>query len=192
MIPDTNYPSKAASMADLIQRLHLAAPRLTAAVDGLSADEMTQVVVPQQKTVLQCVQHVAQAALGWTDMLYEAVEDACTTPRTGDRHWHTPLNDQCLGGLEAALWVYAQNNAVVAAFLGGLGQDAFDKPFKKVAWLSEPFRITDGVNWGLILHCDWHLAQVHLKRTILGKGLDWMAVYMERYPDATKDHERPQ
>jgi hypothetical protein len=182
MIPNTDYPEKAVSMSDLIARLRLAPQRLSAALEGLSADECAASFNPDEWSTRECVIHVAKVSLGWTDIFYEAIADAYPTPRAANPHWKEALEEETGESMQSGLEVYRRHNEAVASFLAAMPAEDFDRPFKVVAFLSEPFQINESINWGLVLHCDYHLASIHNQRRMIGKPLDWMAVYLERFP----------
>lgn len=191
MIPNTDYTEKSVSMADLIVRLRAAPERLAAAVEGLTPAECEAVPVPDEKSIRECVEHIAGVSLGWTNIFFEAIEGVYDTPRVHDPKWMAPQEAEAHASQAAALAVFRRHNAWVAEFLAKLPPDDWGRPFKVVAFLTEPFLIRESINWGCVIHCDWHLAQVQLKRQILGKPLDWLAVYAQRYPDAIAGHHVP-
>jgi len=182
MIPTSNYPEKASSMADLITRLSLAADRLEAAVDGLTAEECERIVAEDEFSIRGCVEHVAEAGLGWSEIFYDAVEGVYETPKSRDNMWKAPLSVRVVSGLAEALAVFRQQNQAIAEFLSALPDTDFDRDFRIVGFLTEPFQIKESVNWGLVIHCDYHLATIYKLRTLLGTPLPWMAVYLERFP----------
>lgn len=181
MLPDTSYPEKAASMADLCARMHAAPDRLAAAVKGLTPAACEAHPLPGKWSVRECVEHIALVSLGWTDMCYEAIEDDYPRPRTADREWKAPLEAEARQSQQAALDVYRRHCANLAAFFGTLPPEDFTRKFKPVSWLTEPFQISECMNWGVVIHCDWHLVTLHRLRTALGTPLAWMIVYTERY-----------
>lgn len=190
-IPTTDYPEKAVDMADLIARLRAAPERLAAAIIDLTPAELEAFPVPNEKSVRQVVEHVALVSLGWSDLFFEAIDDVYDNPRRQDTAWRVPLETQAQTGVAAALDVYRRHNAALAEFLGRLPAADFRRPFKRVSWLTEPFQINESINWGCVLHADWHLAQVHLKRLIFGKPLPWLSAFVTRWPAATRDHRVP-
>jgi len=182
MIPVVEYPEKASSMADLIARLPLAVERLEAALDGLADAELTASPFPGKWSVRETVDHIVNVSIGWTDIFFSAIDDVYQTPRSWSTHWTTPLVAELQGSLAEALALYRRHHANMARFLATLPPEDFAREFKIVAFLTEPFQIKESVNWGLIIHCDYHLATMHKLRTALGKPLPWMQVYLERYP----------
>lgn len=187
----TDYPEKAADMADLSARLRAAPERLDAAVADLTPAELEAHPVPNEKTLREVVEHVALVSLGWSDHFFEAIEDEYDSPRRQDKGWRVPLETEAALGVAAALAVYRRHNGFLADFLSRLPATDFRRPFKRVAWLTEPFQINESINWGCVLHCDWHLAQVHVKRLLLGKPQPWLSVFVTRWPDAIRDHQLP-
>jgi hypothetical protein len=169
-------------MSDLAARLRLVPTRLGAALEGLSPDECESKPCADEESIRWCVAHIASAALGWSDMFYEAVEDFHDTPRASDKAWKDPLLAHAASTCDAALEVYRRQAEAVAALLETFPADDFARKFKPVAWLTEPFQINESVNWGLVIHCDFHLSTIHKLRTALGKPLDWMTVYSQRFP----------
>ena len=115
-------------------------------------------------------------------MFYEAIEDVHTATRSADKAWKDPLLAKAASSCTAALDVYTHQAEAVAALLETFPDGYFARKFKPVSWLTEPFQINESVNWGLVLHCDFHLATIHKLRTAHGKPLDWMAVYLQRFP----------
>lgn len=190
MIPNTDYPEKATSMADLVARLGQAPERLALAVAGLTPDECEAHPFADEKSVRECAEHVACVSLGWTDHFFEAIEDLYESPRaaTRSRAWCEPLEAEARASLAAALAVYRRHNAFLATFLARLPDADFGRPFKRVAWLTEPFLIRESINWGCVLHCDWHLGQIQRKREVFGKPLPWLETYAQRWPAAVKGH----
>ncbi|HEY8668625.1 MAG TPA: DinB family protein [Tepidisphaeraceae bacterium] len=162
----------------LLFNLRQAPGRLRGAVDGLSDEEMAQAPVPGKWSTRRCVEHIVQANLGWTDILYEAV-----CPYHPDLKQHVPGWQQAPMGritesVASALQVMRLNHAEVIAFLEHLPEDSFVFEHPPVQWLVQagiPFVIKESVNWGLSVHVDHHLIHIHAKRVALGKGLDWMA-----------------
>ncbi len=182
MIPETNYPEKASSMADLIARLPRAAARVAAALDGITPAHAEETPYPGKWSIRETVEHIAGVSLGWTDIFYDAIAGAYPTPRDADPAWRAPLEAEARQSLASAVAVYRRHNSAVAEFLAALPAEDFTRPFKIVAFLTEPFLIKESINWGLVIHADYHLATLHLLRAALGDPLPWMAVYLERYP----------
>lgn len=182
MIPETAYPEKARSMYDLIERLPKAVTRLEAALDGLSTAECEESPFAGKWSIHQCVEHIALVSLGWTDIFYQAIDGIYPTPCTMNPQWQAALEDDARQGMPEAVAVYRQHNTAVADFLTTLPASDFDRGFQIVSFLTEPFQINESVNWGLVIHCDYHLATLHKLRLQLGVPLAWMGVYLERYP----------
>ena len=181
MIPDTNYPEKAVSMAELINRIRLAPERLAAALEGLTADDIDAHPIPGKWSIRECTEHIASASIGWSDMFFEAIEDFYTTPRTIDNKWRVPLENELKESIDSAVSVYRRHANNLADFLSTLPAEDFARKFKAVSWLTESFQINESINWGVVIHCDYHLVTLHRLRTALEKPLDWMVVYIERY-----------
>ena len=110
MIPCTDFPEKALSMADLRERLCAVPDRFEAAVAGLTEEECGLAVVPDEKTVRECAEHVAAVSLGWTDMLFEAVEDSHDTPRKVSLEWRQPLETRLHMSTSEALAVFREHS----------------------------------------------------------------------------------
>ena len=182
MIPITAYPEKAQSMSDLISRLPKAADRLQAALVGLSVDDWHALPFTGKWSIRQCAEHILSAALGWTDMCYQAIEDEYTTPRNKDINWRDSYLAAAEGDIYAIPAVFLQHNIALASFLTSLPESDFARGFKPVAFLTEPFQISESINWGVVIHCDHHLATIEKNRKALGKPLPWLEVYLERYP----------
>ena len=182
MIPDVDYQEKASSMADLIARLPPAVDRVQSALADLSDEECCATPIAGKWSIRQTTEHIVSASLGWTEMFYQALEDVYTTPRTTNSRWTEPLIEESHLSIPSAIAVFRRNNAAVASFLATLPAGDFARGFKPVAFLTEPFQISESVNWGLVIHADYHLATLHKLRHTLGKPLSWMAVYLERYP----------
>jgi hypothetical protein len=181
MIPNTNYPEKAASMADLINRIRLAPDRLAAALEGLTADDIVSHPIPGKWSIRECAEHISGVSIGWSDMFFESIEDFYTTPRTNDVKWRVPLETELKESIDSAVSVYRRHCNNLADLLSTLSAEDFTRKFKPVSWLTEPFQINESINWGVVIHCDYHLVTLHRLRTALGKPLDWMAIYTERY-----------
>ena len=184
-VPGTDYTDTSSSMSDLIWRLTLAPVRLESSIVGLTLDECRREVLPGEPSILECIEHVAIHGLDWSEQFYQAIADTYPNQRSHNSHWKERLAAEARTGLSAALGVFRKHNKSIAEFLATLPQSDFDRPFSPLHSTLEPFYIRDGIHWGLVLHCDYHLATIHKMRTALGKPLDWMAVYQTRYPRPT-------
>ncbi len=185
MVPRVDYPEKAVSLEDLIARLPQAVARVDAALDGLTDAEMAATPIPGKWSIDETVAHIAGASVGWTNILFQAVEDAYLTPRAWSAQWDAPLQAELRGGHAGALAVFGRNNAAVARFLATLPPSDFARGFKIVSFLTEPYQIKESVNWGLVIHADYHLATIHRLRECLHTPLPWLQVYLDRYPKPT-------
>lgn len=182
MTPDTTYPEKAQSMSDLISRLPLAAERLQAALVGLTIDDCDASPFEGKWSIRQSAEHILSAALGWTDMCYQAIENEYLTPRSADINWRDSLLAAAAADVFEIPAVYLRHNNALATFLSSLPESDFARGFKPVAFLTEPFQISESINWGVVIHCDHHLATIEKNRKALGKPLLWLDVYLDRYP----------
>lgn len=182
MVPNTTYPEKAQSMPDLIARLPLAAERLQAALLALSSEDCETVPYAGKWSIRQSAEHILSAALGWTDMCFQAIEEEYLTPRSEDIKWRDSYLAAAAADVFAIPAVFLQHNIALAAFLSSLPESDFARGFKPVAFLTEPFQISESINWGVVIHCDHHLATIEKNRKALGKPLPWLDVYLERYP----------
>jgi hypothetical protein len=185
MVPKTDYPEKASSLADLIERLPAAVDRVEAALEGLTAEQCACTPFPGKWSIRQTVEHIALVSLGWTDIFYQAIDGVYPTPRATDLAWRAPLEAQAQESLAGALAVFRAHNTHIAEFLATLPPTDFLRPFQVVAFLTEPFLIKESINWGLVIHADYHLATVHRVRLALDLPLEWMAIYLTRYPKPT-------
>jgi hypothetical protein len=183
-IINTAYPEKAVDMADLIARLEAAPARVAAAIAGLPAEDLVAHPVAGKWSIAEQVRHIALVSVGWSEIFYSAIEDVYTTPRTSYPGWKAAREAEAEGGVEAAMDVFARQNRSVADFLRALPAGDFARPFKVVAFLTEPFQICESVNWGLVIHADWHLASICRLRALRGTPQDWLSVYLTRYPNA--------
>jgi hypothetical protein len=168
-------------MHDLIRRLTSAPERLEAAVAGLSLSDCERAVCSDERPIRDCVEHIAVYGLDWSEMFYQAISDTYPTPRSNTRHWKERLSAEAQTSMLAALWVYRRHNKSIAEFLSDMPVCAFDHPFAPDETGNDPFVIKDSLYWGLVEHCDYHLATLHKMRVALGKPLGWMAVYQTRY-----------
>lgn len=179
---DTDFSASPVCMADLVRRLTIAPARLEAALLGLTVAECEQVLLPGEPEIASVVEHVAIYALEWSALFFLAASNVYPTYRGQSSAWKDRLAAEARSGMRPALTVYRKHNKSVAEFLSSLPATDFDRPFTGGGPRSEPFWINIGINWGLVTHCDHHLSTIHKLRTALGKPLDWMAVYLERYP----------
>jgi len=184
MIPNTDYPEKATSMMDLCSRLLTAPDRVTASLAELTAEDMQQHLVAGKMTIAEQVEHIALVSIGWSNILFEALDGYYITPRITFPAWQEEREQRARASVTEALRAFQYQNRDIAAFLNSLPPDDFLRPFRIVAFLTEPFQIGESVNWGLVIHADWHLAAIHRLRLLLGKPLVWMDPFLERYPKA--------
>jgi len=162
-------------MPALLANLRHAPGRLVAAIAGLTPDELESAPVEGKWTFRKCVQHIVAASIGWTDILYEAVWANQLTDQPHQPDWHKQAEAKIAESVDAAIEVMQQNHEQVIAFVEQFSEEQIAMELEPVQWLTAPYVIKDGVNWGLSLHVDWHLIAIHEKRQKLGKGLDWMA-----------------
>jgi len=181
-VPSTDYGDTPTSMADLIRRLTNAPERLESAIAGLSLAECERAICADEQPIRSCVEHVAIYGLDWSELFYRSVSDIYPTQRSHNSHWKDRLTAEALTGLRPALGVYRKHNKSIAEFLATLPASDFERPFATTDTEADPFLVKDNLHWGLVEHCDYHLATIHKMRVALGKPLDWMAVYLERYP----------
>ena len=163
---------------ELIERLQAVGPRVRAAIEGLAPAELDLRPIDGKWSTRECLEHIVLVDLGWTDILYEAVCPHHPEVKQHVKGWSDAAQKQVKQSIEDAFDVLDRNHAEVIAFLQQLPEACFDKEYPPVQWLvytKAPFVIKDGVNWGLNLHVDHHLAHVHDKRVALGKPLAWMA-----------------
>jgi hypothetical protein len=179
--PVTDYAVAPSSMADLIRRLTHAPERLESAVAGLSLAECERAICVDEQPIRSCVEHVAVYSLDWSELLYRSVSHIYPTHRSANSHWKDRLTSEAMTGMSAALGVFRKHNRSVAEFLATLPASDFERPFTAKDLDGDPFLVKDSIHWGLVEHCDYHLATIHKMRIALGKPLDWMAVYFERY-----------
>jgi hypothetical protein len=116
--------------------------------------------------------------LGWTDILYESVSPCHAELPPHVPGWRAPLEARLEQSPAEALAVFATNHQEVVAYLSRLPEAAYTHEYPAVQWLVQakiPFVIKESVNWGLSVHVDHHLIQLHARRVLLGKPLAWMA-----------------
>ena len=163
----------------LLANLHHAPLRLEAALAGLSDAELDGVPIPGKWSVRQCVTHIVQADLGWTDIFLDAVlPHHPELGKTRQPDWRIPLEKRLLTTIPQAVAVLHENHQQVIAVLEQLDEARFDYEYPPVQWLVDakiPFVIKESINWGLSVHVDHHLIHLHDKRLALGKPLAWMA-----------------
>jgi len=162
----------------LLHNLRQAPERLAAAAEGLTDADLDADLVPGKWTCRQLFAHVVKVDLGWTDILYESVSACHPELPPHVPGWREPLEARLPRSLAEAQAVFAQNHREVVAYLDLLPEEAYTYEHPAVQWLVQakiPFVIKESVNWGLSVHVDHHLIQIHARRVLLGKPLEWMA-----------------
>lgn len=162
----------------LLQNLRQAPERLRAAADGLTAADLDADLVPGKWTCRQLLAHIVGVDLGWTDIMRESVSPCHPQLPPYVKGWNAAALARLERSVADALAVFDQNHAEVVAYLELLAEEDFTREHPSVSWLVQakiPFVIKESVNWGLSVHVDWHLKQLHQRRVLLGKPLAWMA-----------------
>src|SRR5688572_12523171 len=111
---------KGIDMADLIRQLRCAPALLSAAVAGLSPDDLAARPIAGKWSIGEVVEHVALVGLGWTNILFEAIGGAHDNPRNRDPAWSAAEEARAKQGVAEALDVYERNNRRVADYLAAL------------------------------------------------------------------------
>lgn len=162
----------------LLHNLRQAPERLRAAAVGLTDADLDADLVLGKWNCRQQFEHIVAVDLGWSDIMYESVCPCYPQLRQHVPGWKTAGEARLKLSLEDAFQVFEQNHREVIAYLDQLPEESFTREHPSVQWLVQakiPFVIKESVNWGLSVHVDWHLKQIHSRRLLLGKPLDWMA-----------------
>lgn len=169
----------------LEERIALVGTRFRAGLEGLDAGDFDVHPVAGKWSLGEYVHHITEVDLGWTGIGYEAIGADESLGRPYRNGWSEAALAKSRTGIAAALDVFDENHAEVAAVLAQLPEEALEKVRPGVSWLKDAqltFQINDNLNWGLVMHVDYSLRHMHRLRLAIGKPLAWMETVPLMHP----------
>lgn len=153
---------------------------------GMSADDCEATPFAGKWSYRGMIEHVVNADLDWTDILYRAVRPLRPQHGAWNPEWRADFDRRRkIGDINTAIDVMAENHAQFSTWIRTLDDEDFLQPFPGVLWLIEAglkVVVADSGRWGLYLHPYHHLAYLQRHRVALGKPLPTMDRYLERPP----------
>ncbi len=142
MAAHMTHPQLVSYKGVYIRQLRASPQILRDALRHVSPQQLEATPIPGKWSTRHCVEHIVLVSLGWSNIFYEAIEDA--------------------------LDVHERNNLRLADFLANLPPLDWTRKFPPVQWLTTPLEIRDHLHWGVIGHLYHHLLFIAQKRAALG------------------------